>query len=129
MLHRHKHRFLRTTYLLAVIVLFFLLMSFLMKRSEELLSLIASFIVGLVLLVGYEAIVVGRLKDKELMLNSLTQVYIGTIAISGALVLLVSYTYFRLPFETCLLLLPVAVIIILLMTVKGFDTYLSKRLR
>jgi hypothetical protein len=127
--HRTKHRVLRTVYLILVVILFTMIVTSLFNRfTDGYVALLIGFIIGLILFLIYESLVIKEMKKhKNLYLNSATQIYIGAIALTSAIVTLVLYFVFNTPIETGLAEMSILTMIFLIVTIKPFDRFLEKR--
>lgn len=122
---RHKQRLLTTIVTVNVFLACFLLF-FLLSRAIDLeMTLILTFLAGIVMLTGYQVHHYRYCHEHTTIVNTLTQIYAGTILTIALLLILLLRWLFGVEVGTSYIILSAIVILLVFLTLGRYDEFLE----
>jgi hypothetical protein len=127
--HRHKQRLLTTIVSLIVLSVAVDVFIFLMPILPLEVCLLYSFTVAIGLVTAYQCYNYRHSHEHLTLVNTLTQIFLGTILFVASIIILVLYALTGMDIINALLILSVIVVIITFLFLKRFDEFLEREVQ
>jgi len=123
---RHKQRILTTLVTVSVFLFSFIVFVLLSNLLSLEMSLVITFLVAITLLTIYQVYHYRFCHEHITLVNTLTQIYAGTILIAGILIMLILKLGLSIDFVTSYLILSLVVILLVFLTLRRYDEFLEE---
>jgi hypothetical protein len=123
---RHRQRILTTIVTLCVFLFAFILFVLLSRLLSLEMSLILTFLVAITLLTVYQLYHYRFCHEHATLVNTLTQIYAGTILVVGILIMLILKLLLGIEYVTSYIILSAVVILLVFLTLGRYDEFLEE---
>jgi hypothetical protein len=123
---RHKQRILTTIVTISTFLVGLLLFLALSASMSLEVTLIITFLVCIALLTGYQVHHYQYCHEHATLVNTLTQIYAGSILIAGILIMLLLKLILAIEFTTSYIILSLIIIVLVFLTLGKYDEFLEE---
>jgi hypothetical protein len=127
--HRHKQRILTTIITLIILTIALDVFIILSPVLDPATTLLYAFTVAIGLTVAYQCYNYRHSHEHITLVNTLTQIFLGSILFVACLIMLALQTFYSIDILDSYLYLSVIVIIFTFVFLKRFDTFLEKEVQ
>jgi hypothetical protein len=127
--HRHKQRILTTIVMLIAFLIAVDSYIILQPITEMSVALVFSFAVAIGIITAYQCYNHRHSHEHITLINTLTQIFMGTILFVSAIIILLLHAFFGFDVIDSYLALSVLVIILTFIFLKQFDQFLEKEVQ
>jgi|GEM_PF-3605662 len=127
--HRHKQRILTTITTLVIFTIALDVFLFLQPILDLQTALLYAFTVAIGLVTAYQCYNYRHSHEHLTLVNTLTQIFLGTVLFASALTMLFLQAFFDIDILDSYLYLSVLVILLTFIFLKSFDTFLESEVK
>jgi hypothetical protein len=127
--HRHKQRILTTVATLIAFVIGVDAFIILQPIVEMSIALLFSFAAAIGVVTAYQCYNYRHSHEHLTLVNTLTQIFMGTVLFAGAILILLLQAFFGMEVTDSYLVLSLLVIFLTFLSLRGFDEFLEREVQ